>query len=46
MLEELQCLAVFLEKLRQIGEHFNRRRAQMMLDSLNVLPLRFGVQSE
>ncbi len=45
-LEASQRFGVLLKKLREIGQHFNRRRAQMMFDALDILSLRFGIQSE
>ena len=45
-LKASQRFGMFLKKLREIGQHFNRRRAQMMFDAFNILPLRFRIQSE
>jgi hypothetical protein len=45
-LEAAQGLGMFFEKLREIGEHFHRGRAEMMFDAFDVLALRFGVEAE
>ena len=37
---------MFFKKLRQVSQDFDRRRAEMMFNALDILPLRFGVEAE
>ena len=45
-LEATQCFGMLFEELREVGQHFDGGRAEMMFDALDVLPLRFGVETE
>ena len=44
--EALQRLRVLLEKSREVGQRFDRGRAEMMFDAFDVPLLGFRVQSE